>query len=53
MADKGDPIKPKSDEPSQNSQLYNATRKQGEAKPSDYPNEDRQDASLIRKPDQT
>lgn len=45
------PLDPKTDDAGQNSQIQNATRKQGEVKPGDYPAKDRRDGSVTRDPD--
>ena len=47
-ADRNPSHMPKSDRPRQNSQQYNAQRKQDAVKPSDYPEKDRKAADLTR-----
>lgn len=53
MSDSPDkqPLDPKTDDPGQNSQIHNSTRKQGEVSPSDYPAKDRHEGSVTRDPD--
>ncbi|MBB3991180.1 hypothetical protein GGR19_002615 [Croceicoccus naphthovorans] len=41
-------LNPQTDDPSQNSQLHNATRKQGVVKPEDYPEKDRRKGSITQ-----
>lgn len=47
------PLDPKTSDREQNSQIHNATRKQGEVTPADYPVKERSEGSVTRDPDAT